>query len=95
MVLYEYRCDEDGDIEVFFPMGTAPAAVRCEVCGSSARRVFTKPMMPHPKQDIIAAIDNAQKSAHEPAVVKSIPTSGQKRPPHFANDPRQYKLPRP
>ena len=73
MTTYEYRCDEDGDFDVTLPFGTAPAAVPCEVCGSQARRVFTVPILPTTKREIMAALDTSEKSRYEPEVVTAPP----------------------
>lgn len=95
MVLYQYRCERHGDIEVLKPMGEAPRSVTCEVCGQSAKRVFTAPITRHPDRATVAAIDNALRSAHEPDVVTSIPSGVQKRPGWISTDPRHRKLPKP
>ena len=84
MTTYEYRCDQDGDFDVMLPFGTAPAAVPCEVCGSQARRVFTAPILPTPKREIMAALDKSEKSRYEPEVVSALPPkAGPKRRPNI------------
>lgn len=96
MALYQYRCSRHGDFEILVPMGQAPDAMRCEVCGRHARRVYSVPMLRHPQRAVIDAIEQAERSAHEPDVVTSVPSSGQRRPPRLApRDPRLQRLPRP
>lgn len=96
MAVYEYKCDRHGAFDVFRPVGTAPESMACAVCGRDAKRVFSPPMLPHPRQDLVAAIDHAQKSAHEPEVVSSLPSTGRKRTQPMAPlTPSLMRLPRP
>ena len=73
MALYEYRCEQDGAFDMTRPIGTAPASTPCPVCGSVARRVFSKPMLMFVPREVIAAIDHAEKTRHEPDIVTSLP----------------------
>lgn len=95
MALYQYRCVRHGNIEVLMSMGTAPESITCKVCGQPAKRVFTAPMIPHPDQAVIHAIENSELSAHEPEIVTSVPRAGQKKPTRFTTDPRHQRLPKP
>lgn len=96
MVLYQYRCAQDGCFDVFRPLGTAPEVIECEACGGTATRVFTPPMLPHPRQDVVSAIEHAEKSAHEPEVVTSLPTTGRRKvQPMAPLTPSLMRLPRP
>ena len=96
MATYEYRCDEDGAFDVTRALGTAPASVPCPVCTSEARRVFSPPMLTSTPRAIGAAIDHAEKSAHEPEVVTSLPPApAHKRTPVLPLTPKLRGLPRP
>jgi putative FmdB family regulatory protein len=100
MVLYEYRCERHGDIEVLMPMGSAPGSIPCDACGAEARRVYTVPSTSHPRRDIVTAIEHAEKSAYEPETVTSLPAAGRHigkhRPtPMAPPNPAFDRLPRP
>lgn len=96
MAIYEYRCDDDGAFEMTRPLGTAPESVACPVCGSEARRVFSKPMLSLSPPALVAAIDHAEKSRDEPEVVTSLPGTGaRKRTPVLPLTPTLRRLPRP
>lgn len=96
MAIYEYRCDDDGAFEMTRPLGTAPESVACPVCGSEARRVFSKPMLSLSPPALVAAIDHAEKSRDEPEVVTSLPRTGaRKRTPVLPLTPSLRRLPRP
>jgi putative FmdB family regulatory protein len=94
---YEYRCDQDGVFEVTRPLGTAPESVRCSVCGSEARRVFSIPMLRRgSRTGLFAAIEHAEKSRDEPDVVTSLPSTGaRRRTPVLPLTPTLRRLPRP
>ena len=94
MATYEYRCDDDGAFEVTRALGTAPESASCPACGSEGRRVFSPPMLTSTPRAVGAAIDHAEKSAHEPEVVTSLPPS-RKRTPVLPLTPKLRRLPRP
>ena len=97
MAIYEYRCELDGLFEVTRPLGTAPQSVTCSVCGSEARRVFSIPMVRcGSRTAFMAAIEHAEKSRYEPAVVTSLPSTGaRRRTPVLPLTPTLMRLPRP
>jgi putative FmdB family regulatory protein len=94
MATYEYRCEEDGAFEVTRALGTAPESVSCPACRSEARRVFSPPMLTSTPRAVVAAIDHAEKSRHEPDVVTSLPPA-HKRTPVLPLTPTLRRLPRP
>jgi hypothetical protein len=96
MVTYQYRCGRDGLLEVARPIGTAPPAVPCPGCGEPAPRVFTPPLLGLAPRRVVAAIDRAEASRYEPAVVSAPP----RRPAHLRTpvappNPALRRLPRP
>ena len=96
MAIYEYRCDSDGTFELTGPLGAPPQAAACPACSREARRVFSKPMLSRAPRALVAAIDNAEKSRHEPEVVTSLPPTGaRKRTPVLPLTPTLRRLPRP
>ncbi|WP_088281916.1 FmdB family zinc ribbon protein [Ideonella sp. A 288] len=77
MATYEYRCEQHGLFDVLRPLGTAPASVDCPQCGSASPRAMSAPMFKSSRhQAVMAAMDRAQKSRHEPEVVTSLPPVG-------------------
>jgi len=97
MATYEYRCDDDGAFDVIRPLGTAPESVACPVCESEARRVFSAPMLASSApRELVAAIDHAEKTRHEPDIVTSLPPRDpRKRTPVLPLTPTLRRLPRP
>jgi len=74
MPIYEFRCPADGPFEVYRPMGTAPDSIPCAACGKPAMRVMSLPVLRRgPHSAVIAAMDRAERSAHEPDVVSAPP----------------------
>ncbi len=96
MAIYEYQCDDDGVFEITRSLGALPESIACPVCRSEARRVFSAPMLSRSPRALVAAIDHAEKSRHEPAVVSSLPPTGvRKRTPVLPLTPTLRRLPRP
>ena len=67
---YEYRCPECGIVEKFYPMGAAPSAEACSACGNAAKRLFSAPLLARTPQRLASALEMADKSRDEPAVVR-------------------------
>lgn len=96
MAIYEYRCDEHGGFEVTRPLGTQPESAECAACGSQSRRVFSSPMLSLAPRAVVAAIDHAEKTRHEPDVVSSLPRRHpRERTPVLPLTPALRRLPRP
>lgn len=94
MALYGYRCVHCAEIEVAFPIGTAPAAVSCPDCGATATRVFTAPMLARTPSAVRARVERAERTAYEPEVVTSPPPRRTTARP-AALHPATRRLPRP
>ena len=96
MAIYEYLCAEHRAHEVTLPLGTAPPSIACPACGGKARRVFSKPMLMSGRRELVAAIDHAEKTRHEPDVVTSLPPRNpRRRMPVLPLTPTLRRLPRP
>lgn len=97
MATYEYQCQQDGVIEISRPIGLAPESIICSVCGASAVRMISVPMIRNKAPvAFTAAIDRADKSRYEPEVVTSLPqTNRSKYPPKILQNPALKNLPRP
>jgi putative FmdB family regulatory protein len=94
MPLYTYRCDDDGPVDVMRPMTDAPSVIPCPTCGSDAPRVITAPRLALGDRTRVAAIDRAEASRTDPAVVSGPPPRAA-RTPRPRLDPRTAALPRP
>jgi putative FmdB family regulatory protein len=97
MAIYDYRCARDGAFEATWPLGTAPNAVTCSICGGEAKRVFSSPMLSFSSPERHArraAIERAEKSRTEPEVVTCLPPR-RRSPATAALTPALRRLPRP
>ncbi len=96
MATYQYRCVQDGDFDVSWPMGTAAPKSQCPVCNNEAARVFHAPMLSFASRALVAAIDRTEKTSDEPEVVSALPPRGVRtRSPMATQNPALQRLPRP
>ncbi|HZO76768.1 MAG TPA: zinc ribbon domain-containing protein [Solirubrobacteraceae bacterium] len=65
MALYEYRCPAGHSTEVFHRMGETPA-VQCVVCGATAQRVMSAPMI-HTQYYFSPQVRGARRPRHTPS----------------------------
>ncbi|MEV0591414.1 zinc ribbon domain-containing protein [Nonomuraea cavernae] len=93
MAIYGYRCSHCSEIEVAFPIGTAPADVPCPDCGAISVRVFSTPMLARTPAAVSAQSQRAERSASEPEVVTSLPR--RRAAGAVAAHPATRRLPRP
>lgn len=73
MAVYVYRCPCCSEIEITFPIGTAPASVPCPDCGAASVRAFSAPMLARTPAAMSTRLQRAERSAFEPEVVTSLP----------------------
>lgn len=96
MPMYEYCCPHDGLFEVYRPVGSAPEALACTACGLASPRVLSAPVLRRAKQSaLFAAMEHAERSAHEPDVVTSLPAAGRSSNRILKPTPELMRLPRP
>jgi len=96
MPMYEYCCPHDGLFEVYRPVGSAPGTLACTTCGLHAPRVLSTPVLRRARQtSLFAAMEHAEKSAHEPDVVTSLPAAGRASHGILKPTPELMRLPRP
>lgn len=96
MALYQFMCGEHGGLELETAMGTAPPNLPCPDCGRLARRVFCAPMLGRTPRAVTTAHENAERSAHEPDVVRSLPPrSGRPAQQRYTHNPKHQRLPEP
>lgn len=94
MALYRYRCGTHGPLDVSRPIGTAATLETCPVCREPSPRVFTSPMIGRTPRGVTSAMDQAEKSADQPDVVRSVP-GGAGPVSRVAGNPAWASLPRP
>jgi putative FmdB family regulatory protein len=91
---YSYRCAACGPFDLVRPMAAAHEEAVCPECGGRSTRTFGAPAL-RLDAGVPAAVEAGERSAEAPEVVRSIPTSGRRRPTHPTTDPRHRRLPRP
>ena len=67
----------------------------CPTCGQAANRMISAPSVRRVDAGRARAVEATQKSAFEPDVVSSLPTSGNKRATPVTRNPQHAKLPKP
>lgn len=95
MPSYSFRCAQGCNFDALFSMSEVPNETECRVCGASARRAVTAPHLSVAGSAAFQLIDSTAKSAHEPAVVSSLPSRGPGRSQPITRNPLHAKLPRP
>jgi putative FmdB family regulatory protein len=96
MAIYEYRCGTDGPFEITAALGAPPRSAACPACNRDGERIFSAPMLTTAPRAVVAAIDRAEKSRHEPEVVTSLPPATHRRAtPVLPLTPTLRRLPRP
>ncbi|MCZ4549637.1 hypothetical protein BH683_018915 [Williamsia sp. 1138] len=96
MPTYQFRCPTCGDFDRRYPIASVPDHSRCVECDSSARRVMTAARLGGGSSVAMRLLDATARTASEPRVVSSPPSSGRPSPrPARAADPRLSTLPRP
>lgn len=92
---YRYTCAEGCQFDALFAMAEVPAELECRSCGAAARRTITAPYLSAAGSAAYGLIDRAATSAHEPAVVSSLPSRGPGTAQPVTRNPLHAKLPRP
>lgn len=96
MPLYAYRCPQCSEFEVNFDMGQAPGTIPCPACNTSSPRRFTAPHLSRAASSAYRLIESTQRSASEPAVVRSPGPAVPGTPGRgVTTNPLHRKLPRP
>ena len=70
MPVYEFVCEDCGPFEQRRPFAEAGEPMACPSCGHEARRVYSIPNTRRMPTALSGAMDRAEKSAHEPEVVR-------------------------
>ncbi|MBS0447731.1 MAG: zinc ribbon domain-containing protein [Proteobacteria bacterium] len=96
MAIYEYCCAQDGVFEVMRRMGTAEPTAACPTCGAEAPRIVSAPRVRSASRGAWhAAVERADNSRYEPAVVSSPPPLPRGRSNVLPLTPVLRGLPRP
>lgn len=93
MALYDYLCVGCGPFEVRRPIGTAGTRESCPDCGRPAERKYGPPAVTSPRSALKRARETAERSAHEPEVLRGSPPRAVRR--QRSPNPLHTKLPRP
>ncbi|WP_053382543.1 FmdB family zinc ribbon protein [Leucobacter celer] len=94
MPSYSFQCSEGCRFDALYPMSEVPRETSCRVCGGSAKRAITAPHLSVAGGSAYRLIDDAARSAHEPAVVDRLPARGPGRSQPVTTNPLHAKLPR-
>ena len=70
MPVYDFLCEHCGPFERWRPFAEAGEPMACSSCGRGARRVYSVPNTRRLPSALSGALDRAEKSAHEPDVVR-------------------------
>ena len=70
MPIYEFLCDDCGPFEKRRTFAEAGDSTACPSCGEAARRVYSMPATRNVPVALSDAMHRAEKSAHEPEVVR-------------------------
>lgn len=96
MPTYEFRCPDCTDFDLVFAMRSVPENATCPTCGASARRRVSAPRLSRAGSAASRVIDAAERSAHEPETVSSLPGRARSAPAQrYTANPLHQKLPRP
>ena len=78
MPVYDFVCDDCGPFEQRRSLAEAGDPMACPRCGKEARRVYSMPNTKRMPAGLSKAMDRAEKSAHEPEVVRRPAGGGSK-----------------
>ena len=67
---YDFVCEDCGPFEQQRPLAEASDQMACPSCGRESRRVYAMPNTRRMPAALSSAMDRADKSAHEPEVVR-------------------------
>ena len=95
MPIYEFKCAEGHISEAQLPMSSETRERDCPDCGAVANRMISAPSTRRVDGARARAVEATQKSAYEPAVVNSVPASGNRRATPVSHNPQHAKLPKP
>lgn len=95
MPFYEFRCHTGHTTERLLPMSSDTRTTECQTCGDEANRVISAPAVAGVDKHKARLVEATQKSAYEPAVVNSVPSSGNRRATPVSHNPQHAKLPKP
>jgi putative FmdB family regulatory protein len=70
MPIYEYKCPGCGVFEEFHTMDKIPVTGRCPKCEGEAGRIISIPALSRTPKHVSSALEQAEKSRSEPAVIR-------------------------
>ena len=90
MPVYEFLCEECGPFEERRSFDEPKESSACPACGSGARRVYHAPGVRRTDPGFSRSMDRAEKSAHDPDVVRRA--AGGASPAHRHTHGRPWAL---
>ena len=91
MPIYEFVCGGCGPFERRRSFAESGDAMACPSCGGEARRVYSMPSTRKMSTALSGAMDRAEKSAHEPDVVRR-PSGGSGKKGHGHGHGRPWAM---
>lgn len=95
MPWYEFRCEAGHETEQLMPISSETRQIPCPQCAGVAVRRISAPNVRRVDSARAAAVEASAKTAYEPAVVNSLPASGNRRVQPVTTNPQHAKLPKP
>lgn len=92
MPYYDFVCGECGPFEQQRPLAEASDPMDCPTCGRQARRVYAMPNTKLTPAALSGAMDRADKSAHEPEVVRRPKEGAASEKKHHHSHGRPWAL---
>jgi putative FmdB family regulatory protein len=90
--VYEFVCENCGPFEQRRPFAEAGDPMACPSCGDEARRVYSMPNTRRMAAPLFGAMNRAEKSAHEPDVVRRPSEGAASRREHHHGHGRPWTL---
>ena len=95
MPICEFRCESAHEYERTVPISARDEDLTCPRCGARSRRRISAPRLSTLGSPAATLLDRTAASAHEPAVVDRVPSTGRAAGARTTTDPRHARLPRP
>ena len=92
MPFYEFLCEGCGPFEERRSLDEPRELAACPGCGAEARRVYSMPGVKRTDAGLSRAMDRAEKSAHEPEVVRRPKGGAESGKKHHHSHGRPWAL---
>ncbi len=92
MPIYDFVCEDCGPFEQWRSFAEVGDPMACPSCGGQAKRVYSMPNTKKMPTALSGAMDRAEKSAHEPEVVRRPVGGTGSRKKHHHSHGRPWAL---